>query len=102
MLQIQDIFHIANHIHYFSSIRILQHCLQRIAFTVHSLINAELRINQQSEILIIPLNSREGTHYIVTDTDIWSMHQMNTAMNTSKTPKILIFQIRSVTIPINL
>ena len=101
MLQIQDIFHIANHIHYFPSIRILQHRLQRITFTVHSPVNAELRINQQSEILIIPLNSRQSAHYIVTDTDIRSMHQMNTAMNTSKTPKILIFQIRSVTIPIN-
>ena len=37
-------------------------------------------INQQSEILIIPLNSRQSAHYIVTDTDIRSMHQMNTAM----------------------
>ena len=34
------------------------------------------------KILIIPLNSRQSAHYIVTDTDIRSMHQMNTAMNT--------------------
>ncbi len=101
MFQVQYIFHISRHVHYFSSIGILQHCLQRIAFTVHSLINAELRINQQPEILIISPVSRKCTHCIVTDADILGMHQMNAAMNPTETPKVLILQVRSVTIPIN-
>ena len=71
-------------------------------FDVPASMQSNEQLEIKSEILIIPLNSRQSAHYIVTDTDIRSMHQMNTAMNTSKTPKILIFQIRSVTIPINL
>ncbi len=101
MFQVEYIFHIPFQCRDFSSGSIFQYSLQGSSFSGHPSVNAELRIYLQDEILIVRRN-RKSPHCIITDTDIGCVQQMDAAVDTTKTPEVLIFKIRAVTIPVNL
>ena len=60
-----------------------------------------MRINLQNKVFIITSRCRQSAYRIITDKNVRSMYQVNAAMNTSKTPEILIFQVGTVTISVN-
>ena len=100
MVQIQDRLDGNLHTGHLTSLGILQQRLEGVALTTLIAIDREFGIDFQAEIAVVGIGN--GAHRIVRKSHILGMIDHDITMDATKTPEVLILEIRAIAVTINL